>query len=244
MRYDPARDLWSPMPLQSLASLLRGCSSRWWLSGGWAIDHWAGTISRSHADIDISTIRPGLPTLLGSLPGYLEPLAAVDGHLYPLASRIDDPDLHNIWLRDERHGRWVLQLNVEAGDQAAWRYRRDPRIALTWDLAVRDIAGIPTGSPAAQLLWKSPQPRPRDDADLAFALGILPVAERRWLGEAIQMAHPSSPWITVICGSHSSVPTNSDTTGSTDSGHQPDQRRVMSEYQRRAKLEAPRQRTG
>jgi hypothetical protein len=199
MRYDPARDIWSPLPVQTVASVLEGCPCRWWLSGGWAIDHWTGAVSRPHADIDISTVPAALPAVLGSLPGHLEPFAAIGGHLYPLASRLHDPGLHNIWLRDRRHGRcWVLQLNIEAGDQAAWRYRRDPRITLPWDLAVRDIAGIPTGAPAAQLLWKSPHPRPQDNADLALALGVLTTAERYWLAAAIHTAHPSSPWLEII----------------------------------------------
>ena len=141
------------------------------------------------------SVPVGWLALLSFLPGHLEPFAAMDGHLYPLASRLDDPGLHNIWFRDKRHGRWVLQLNIEAGDRAAWRYCRDTRIALPWDLAVCDIAGIPTGSPAVQLLWKSPQPRPQDDADLPLALALMPDAERHWLAEAIQTAHPSSPWI-------------------------------------------------
>lgn len=216
MRHDPARDLWSPLSVQALASLLQGCSARWWLSGGWAIDHWVGRVSRSHGDIDISTLRPALPTLLGSLPGHLEPFAATDGHLFPLASRLNDPDLHNIWLRDKRHGRWVLQLNIEAGDQAAWRYRRDPRIGLPWGLAVRDVGAIPTGSPAAQLLWKSPQPRPQDDADLALALGTLSGAERHWLAEAIHTAHPSSPWVSVFPDAQSPIPTHLNASRSTD----------------------------
>jgi hypothetical protein len=198
VRYDPSRDVWSPLSVQALASLLQRCPARWWLSGGWAIDHWVGRVSRPHGDIDISTLRPALPALLASLPVHLEPFAAMDRHLYPLALRLNDPDLHNIWLRDERHGRWVLQINIEAGDEAAWHYRRDPRIGLVWDLAVRDVGAIPTGSPAAQLLWKSPQPRPQDDADLALVLGILSVAERQWLAKAIHTAHPSSPWAKII----------------------------------------------
>jgi hypothetical protein len=219
MRYDPARDLWSPLSVRAVASLLQGCSSSWWLSGGWAIDHWAGKVSRSHGDIDISTLRSALPALLGYLPGHLEPFGAMDGHLYPLAAHLNDPDLHNIWLRDERHGRWVLQLNIEAGDQAAWRYRRDPRVSLPWNLAVRGVGGIPTGSPAAQLLWKSPQPRPQDDADLALALGFLPVADRRWLAEAIHMAHPSSPWVGAIPGAQSPIPTQPNASRSMDGAH-------------------------
>jgi hypothetical protein len=219
MRYDPARDLWMPLPVQAVAALLQGCPARWWLSGGWAIDHWAGTVSRSHADIDISTLRPALPALLGSFPGHLEPFAAMDGHLWALASRLNDPGLHNIWLRDTRRDRWVLQVNIEAGDQAAWRYRRDPRIALPWDRAVRGVAAIPTGTPATQLLWKSPRPRPQDDADLALALDTLPAAERHWLAEAIHAAHPSSPWLKVIRDAQPSVPAHPNTRRFPDDAH-------------------------
>ncbi len=195
MRYDPERDLWSPLSVQAAATLLQDCPARWWLSGGWAIDHWLGTVTRSHGDIDISTLRPELSTVLGSLPGHLEPFAAMGGHLHPLASRVDDPDLRNLWLRDERSGRWVLQVNIEAGDQEVWRYRRDPRIALPWETAVRQVSALPTGSAAVQLLWKSPRPRPEDDADLAAALKVLSAGERRWLTEAMRTAHPSSPWV-------------------------------------------------
>jgi hypothetical protein len=195
MRYDPERDLWSPLSVRAVASLLQDCPARWWLSGGWAIDHWLGTVTRSHGDIDVSTLRPELPTVLGSLPGHLEPFAAVDGYLHPLTSRVDDSDVHNVWLRDERCGRWVFQVNVEAGDQGVWRYRRDPRIALPWERAVRCVSGVPTGFPAVQLLWKSPRPRPEDDADLASALKVLSAGERHRLAEAMRTAHPCSPWV-------------------------------------------------
>jgi hypothetical protein len=198
VRHDPERDLWSPLSVRVLASLLQDCPSRWWLSGGWAIDHWLGTVTRAHGDIDVSTLRPELSTVLGSLPGQLEPFAAMDGHLHPLASRVDDPDLRNVWLRDERCGRWVLQVNVEAADQEVWRYRRDPRIAVPWEMAVRQVGAVPTGSAVGQLLWKSLRPRPEDDADLAAALTVLSAGERRWLTDAIRTAHPSSPWLAQV----------------------------------------------
>jgi Aminoglycoside-2''-adenylyltransferase len=194
MRHDPAVDRWEPLSVQAVAELMHGCTARWWLSGGWAVDHWLGRATREHGDIDVSTLGPALPAVLRHLPGHLHAFAAVDGRLSPFASRADDPEVHNLWIQDGRTGRWVLQVNIEAGDQTAWRYRRAPRIALPWASAVQHIGGVPTGSAATQLLWKSARPRPQDDADLAAALGALPRTERRWLDEAITTAHPASPW--------------------------------------------------
>jgi Aminoglycoside-2''-adenylyltransferase len=191
--------LWAPLSVWDVGLLLRSCPARWWLSGGWAIDHWLGRVTRAHADIDISTLRSALATVLDVLPAHLEPFAAMQGRLHPLASRIDDPSLRNIWLRDETSGRWAMQVNLEDGDQEVWRYRRDSRLMLPWAGAVRQVRGIPTGSPVTQLLWKSPRPRAQDDADLAVALPELTPAERVWVAEAIRLAHPSSPWIPALC---------------------------------------------
>lgn len=201
VRHDPDRDVWAPLSVTETASLLSGCPARWWLSGGWAIDHWLGATTRPHGDIDVSTLRPGVRDVLGALPAHLEPFAAVAGHLLPFADRADDPGVRNVWVRDRTAGRWVLQVNVEEGDRTSWRYRRDPRVHVPWAAAVRPVAAVPTGSLATQLLWKSRDPRPRDDADLAAALPALPEPERQWLAHAIRTAHPSSPWLSTVASS-------------------------------------------
>lgn len=174
--------------------MFAGCPEFWWLSGGWAIDHWLGGASRPHGDIDISTLRPALPALLGAMPVQLRPFAAMGGQLLPLADHLDDPEAHNIWVYDQGRDRFVLQINLEDGDEAVWRYRREPRITLPWDSAVALACSVPTGTPATQLLWKSRYPRPQDEHDLSVAHGILRPEERRWLRESVRSAHPQSPW--------------------------------------------------
>lgn len=191
VKYDPEQYRWTPMSVAELGHALAGRPARWWLSGGWAIDHWLGRTTREHGDLDVSTLRPDLPRLLAALP-RLEPLAAIAGHLHPLADRADDPELRNIWLRDA--DRWVLQVNLEPGDDRQWRYRRDPRLTLPWDRAVVAVQAIPTGSPVTQLLWKSRGPRARDEHDLDVIHDRLDPADRRWLRDAVRLAHPHSPW--------------------------------------------------
>jgi hypothetical protein len=187
---------WQPLEVATVAVMLERSDARWWLSGGRAIDHWVGRTTRAHGDIDVSTLRSNLQQLLAVLPAGLEPVAAMGGQLRPLADHVDDPALHNIWVRD--HGRWLLQLNVEDGDERCWRYRRDPRITLPWDRAVAVVRTVPTGTPATQLLWKSAAPRPRDDADCAAVRHTLSGDEREWLRGAIRTAHPDSPWALAI----------------------------------------------
>lgn len=194
MRYDPRRHLWAAFSVADAYSLLSGGSARWWLSGGWAIDHWRGAVSRWHGDLDVSTLRPGLPALLGRMPTHLRPVAAMDGSLLPLEQHLDDAGLRNIWIRDENRDRFVLQINLEDGDESVWRYRRDPQIAVWWSAAVAPVRGVPTGTPATQLLWKSRDPRPQDEHDLRVSRDLLRTEERRWLLRAIRTAHPESPW--------------------------------------------------
>lgn len=194
VRYDPHRHIWAALSVAEVRSLFTGGPARWWLSGGWAIDHWLGRPSRAHGDIDVSTLRPALSGLLDDLPAQLRPYAAISGHLLPLAGQLGDHRLHNIWVHDPDRDRFVLQINLEDGDGAGWRYRRDPRITLPWGSAVTPIDSVPTGAPVTQLLWKSRDPRPRDEHDLDIAHGLLSPEQRRWLGEAVRRAHPRSPW--------------------------------------------------
>ncbi|GAA3598947.1 hypothetical protein GCM10022223_12920 [Kineosporia mesophila] len=149
-------------------------------------------MSREHGDIDVSTLRPLLPVLLGRLPRTLVPFAAMSGRVRPLFQHLDDPLLHNIWVHDHLTRRWVLQINLENGDDEHWAYRRHPDITLPWHRAVQPVDGVPTGSPATQLLWKAKSPRAVDEHDRAVT--HLSAEDQAWLQHSIRTAHPDSPW--------------------------------------------------
>lgn len=192
-RYDPAVDRWHPLGTDAAGAVIVGAGVRSWLSGGVAIDHWLGRRTRPHGDVDVSVLRGDWPAFATALPAGIEPWWAIDGVL----DRVDAPlDVRsdNVWCRDAT-GSWVLQVNLEDGDGAVWRYRRDGRVTLPWADAVQDVRGVPTVAPEVQLLWKSARPEVQDEADLAVVLPLLTRETVGWLAAAITIAHPGSPWI-------------------------------------------------
>lgn len=186
---------WEPLAPRAVADLLGGTSARWWLSGGVALDRWLGRRIREHPNTDVSTTSAGLAPLVEWLPGGFSAWApAGDDAVIPWADASDDTDLQPVRIRDESTGAWVLQVNVEDGTDAAWVYRRDPRLQLPWDRAVLEVDGIPTGAAEVQLVWKALRPRPQDDIDKDAVLPELSEEARAWFERAILSIHPHSNW--------------------------------------------------
>lgn len=182
-RYDPRVDRWSALPLDDVAARIEGTSA--WLSGGVALDHWLGRSTRRHGDTDVSVTESGWHELRARLEPSLHAYSAQSGWLSPAEA---NPSV-NTWFADD-DGMWRLQVNLESGDDASWRYRRDQRIALPWAEAVLDVDGIRTGAPEVQLLWKLREPSRRDAADIRRFLPLLPVERAEWLRAAVALAHP------------------------------------------------------
>ncbi|MFT4052691.1 MAG: hypothetical protein QM677_10660 [Microbacterium sp.] len=189
----PAAD-WKPLTPRGVAELLSGTSARWWLSGGVALDVWLGHPVRDRANIDISTVARDLGLLIEALPEGFTAWVPVDDDVVAWADADQDSDLQPVLIREESTGAWVLQVNTEDGSDAAWMYKRDPRLQLPWSDAVREIDGIPTGAPEVQLVWKALRPRPEDDIDKDAVLPHLPEKARAWYERTILTVHPHSTW--------------------------------------------------
>jgi hypothetical protein len=161
MRYDPDVDVWDPLRPADVAALLRGCGARWWLSGGCGIDAWLGRATREHGDTDVSVLRTDWSALAAVLPARLEPFAASDGELFTMPGGPAPSAVHNIWIRDAGTGRWVLQVNLEEGDERAWRYRRDPSVSRAWERVFRSGGDLPVGNRRCSCSGRPPRRRRR-----------------------------------------------------------------------------------
>jgi hypothetical protein len=87
-------------------------------------------------------------------------------------------------------------LNDGGGD--TWICRRDPKIRVPYDDAIRVKHGIPFLAPHLQLLFKASTPRPKDDADFAASVGYLTPTERSWLADHIGNFDPGHAWLSPL----------------------------------------------
>lgn len=189
---------WEPLTPEGVAALLDGTSARWWLSGGVALDRWLGEQIRDRANIDVSTTRADVAQLVTALsPRFSVWIPDGEDGVMPwpdLADAAEDADLQPVRVHDDEAGAWVLQINVEDGSPRGWSYLRDPRLQLSWERAVLDIGGIPTGAPEVQLVWKALRPRPEDEVDKDAVFPKLSDEARAWWERAILSIHPHSTW--------------------------------------------------
>jgi len=192
---------WAALTPAEVDRLLTGCPVQWYLVGGWAIELFTGQ-PRRHRDIDVVIPAPDLPLLRAHL-------AALDWHraeetgLTPLPAGTEPPaGADQFWLRRPPDGPWLIDLlatsRIRDGHYVSGR---DERIQMPAHRALRRHPdGVRYLAPEIALLHKArrqPVEAP-DDADLAAALPRLDADARAWLTAALQLAHPTHPWLTAL----------------------------------------------
>lgn len=188
---------WRALSVEEVVTVLAGCSAQWWVAGGWAIDLHLRRQTRAHTDVDVLVLREDLPELRRCLRGWDLHAADPPGHLRPWPAQEALPaGVHDIWCRQRPEDPWQLQLMVDDTAGQEWIYRRDPRIRRS----VGELSGpaSKTGravlAPEVQLLYKTDQPRPKDEVDFHAVLPALSIVQRAWLDTALALTAPAHPW--------------------------------------------------
>lgn len=188
---DPPWEAWTPA---QITERLAGVPVPWCVAAGWALELFAGQVSREHEDLEIAVPAAGFAAVRAALRD-LEFEVAGSGHLWP----VDSPAFevfHQTWGRDPGTGTYRVDVFREPHDGGIWICRRDESIRLPYDEVIRRSAdGIPYLAPRIVLLFKAKHARPKDNADFAAALPRLGARERGWLTSALELAHPGHPWI-------------------------------------------------
>jgi hypothetical protein len=182
---------WAPPALDELAALLGPVP--WWVAGGWALELFTG-VPRPHEDVDVGLPRSALPDLVRQLD-HLHLWTAQHGALRPLSAYDALPaDHQQLWARRDAQSPWLLDLLLTPTDGEDWVFKRDHRLRLPLDRAIRTANGIPHLAPEVVLLHKAHLRRAKDERDLAVALPLLDEQSRSWLRDALALAVPDSPW--------------------------------------------------
>ncbi len=194
--FDPDLAEWDAWQPEEAARRLERVAAPWYVAAGWAIDLFLGGQRREHEDLELAAPSERFGELVEALAGY-EFFVVGDHFAVPLAGAGDALETyHQTWLLDRAAGVWRLDVFREPSEGDTWICRRDESIRMPYDrLIERTADGIPYGRPEVILLFKAKHARPKDDGDFAAALERLEPERRRWLADALRIAHPGHRWL-------------------------------------------------
>ena len=192
---------WKPLSPAEVSDLLAKLDSHWWIAGGWAIDLHLGEQTRAHDDIDVLILRDDQSEVQRHLSDWDLHAADPPGTLRPWTTgEVLPAQVHDIWCRPRPASSWWLQLMICDASRGEWVYRRDSRIRLP----LADLDGPASDvdhrvlTPEVQLLYKSKNPRAKDEADFQAVRTSLDASKQRWLAESLALVSPGHHWLNYL----------------------------------------------
>jgi hypothetical protein len=191
----PDHEAWSAWQPAELAQWLSDVRVPWCVAGGWALDLWHGAQTREHSDLEFTILRENFSAFLQALR-HLEFYTAHAGVVERLPTEQNPPPgIMQFWGFDRAAERWRIDMMIEPGTNEFWAYKRDPSFKrLRVEMVMRTADGIPYLNPAAVLLFKAKDRRPKDQQDFESALPKLSSSERAWLKNCLDVLHPDNEW--------------------------------------------------
>jgi hypothetical protein len=103
--------------------------------------------------------------------------------------------VNSLWCRPAGEAEWLLEFLLDDAIEDEWVFRRQPDIRRRLSTIVRRTdAGLPYLAPEIQLLYKSRNPRPRDESDFRLIAPRLDGDARAWLNDALARTDPGHAW--------------------------------------------------
>lgn len=179
-----------------IAALMRGFQPPWFVAGGWAIDLFLGKQTRPHADIEIAVFRKDQLELQNYFKNQ-NLKKVVNGGLQAWKSEeILELPVHEIHCFDGKSDSPFLEvlLNETSGDD--WIFRRDERITKS----VSEIFSVANSEikflrPEIVLLYKSKNPRAKDERDFQAVVSHLEIESKKWLADALKICFKEHRWL-------------------------------------------------
>ncbi|MBA4180403.1 MAG: amino acid transporter [Anaerolinea sp.] len=193
--------MWDPIGPPEARVVLGAADFPWWIAGGYALEAFAGRSWREHSDLDIGLYRGDQLEMQALLADWELDAADPPGNLRPWRrGEMLPPGVHDIWAREGPDGPWRFQLMLNEHDDDEWIYRRDSRIQRSFDSLTWRLFGVEYLAPEVQLLFKSKDPRPKDEEDFRQVAPLLTFVQRHWLADALRLTSAGHSWIGQLTG--------------------------------------------
>ena len=178
---------------------MRGFEPDWFVAGGWAIDLFLEKETRPHEDIEIAIFRKDQIALQNYLGGWVLKKAA-GGALSDWDKgeflKLPVHEIHCFNANGDVNRLEVL-LNEENDEQ--WIFRRDKRIKKPLsELHLTTNSGINFFCPEVVLLYKSKNPRTKDEQDFQAVVKHLDSEAKRWLRDALSVCYSEHHWLKIL----------------------------------------------
>ncbi|HEU5124850.1 MAG TPA: amino acid transporter [Verrucomicrobiae bacterium] len=190
-----------PRDVQSLFSTAR---FQWWITGGWALDLFAGEQTRPHFDTDVAVARRDQTAAQRHLHGW-DFRYAVPGSHDPVAfesweaGESLDFKIHGSWARENPDSAWRIEFLLHEIEQDVWSFRYCLRVQHPLAcIGCRTPEGIPYLRPEIALLYKAARLRELDDTDFRRVLPLLSAEQRTQLAADIVQCWPEHPWLALL----------------------------------------------
>ena len=175
---------------------MRDFKPNWFVAGGWAIDLFLGKVTRPHQDIEIAIFRKNQTALHDYFDGWLL-RKVVNGE--PVVWHQDEwltLPVHEIHCCNETAQPPLFEILLNESNETEWLYRRNQKARRPLvKIELESNAGIKFLCPEIVLLYKSKNPKAKDEQDFQAAVGHLDAEQKEWLKGAIALTDSQHRWL-------------------------------------------------
>lgn len=183
------------VPLK-VAVLMRGFEPDWFVAGGWAIDLYLGKETRPHDDIEIAVFRRDQIALRNHLDGWLLRKAENGALSNWNEGEFLELPVHEIHCFNETGDRRFLEVLLNETNGKEWIFRRNKSVTKPLSkLYLTSNTGIKFLRPEVVLLYKSKNPRAKDERDFETVVKFLDAESRKWLKNVISICCSQHRWL-------------------------------------------------
>ena len=175
---------------------MRDFKPNWFIAGGWAIDLFLESETRLHQDIEVAIFRKDQTALHNYLDGWLlQKIVNGEQVVWHRDERLALPT-HEIHCFNDTAQPPQIEVLLNESNETEWLYRRNQKIRRSlFKVQLESSAGIKFLCPEIVLLYKSKNPRAKDEQDFQAVVNYLGAEQKEWLKDAIEVCDSEHLWL-------------------------------------------------